>query len=163
MPFQPDPVWLLARVFGPAAGFLLTLVSAAGSADFQTLKGHGGPVMDIDVSLETGQVATASFDNSVGIWKDRVPQWLEGHAAAVKVVQFLDGSHLVSGGDDNELILWNTRNNSNRVLEGHTAKIMGLAVSPDKTTIASASWDARVGLWPVAAASRLILPDMQPG
>ena len=59
MPFQPDPVWLLARVFGPAAGFLLTLVSAAGSADFQTLKGHGGPVMDIDVSLETGQVATA--------------------------------------------------------------------------------------------------------
>ena len=88
MPFQPDPVWLLARVFGPAAGFLLTLVSAAGSADFQTLKGHGGPVMDIDVSLETGQVATASFDNSVGIWKDRVPQWLEGHAAAVKVVSF---------------------------------------------------------------------------
>ncbi|WP_297835463.1 c-type cytochrome [uncultured Roseibium sp.] len=150
MPFQPDPVWLLARVFGPAAGFLLTLVSAAGSADFQTLKGHGGPVMDIDVSLETGQVATASFDNSVGIWKDRVPQWLEGHAAAVKVVQFLDGSHLVSGGDDNDLVLWNTHDNSNRVLEGHTAKIMGLAVSPDRTTIASASWDARVGLWPVA-------------
>jgi len=128
---------------------MVTLSGFAQAADFQTLKGHGGPVMDIDVSSETGQVATASFDNSVGLWSDRTPLWLEGHAAAVKVVSFVDGDRLVSGGDDNDLILWNRAEGSSRVLDGHTAKVMGLAVSPDGRLIASASWDARIGLWPV--------------
>lgn len=105
--------------------------------------------MDIDVSRETGQVATASFDNSVGLWSGRTPRWLDGHAAAVKVVAFVDGEHLVSAGDDNDLILWRAADGSSRVLEGHTAKVMGLAVAPDRSLIASASWDARIGLWPV--------------
>ena len=106
--------------------------------------------MDIAVSAETGQVATASFDNSVGLWAGRTPHWLEGHAAAVKVVDFVDGDRLVSAGDDNDLILWNRSDGSSTLLKGHTAKVMGLAVSPDRSLIASASWDARIGLWPVA-------------
>jgi len=136
-------------------GFLITLLISAGAttlakaADFETLKGHGGPVMDITVSEDTGQVATASFDNSVGVWTTRVPTWLEGHAAAVKTVKFVDGAQVVSGGDDNRLIVWNLFDGSSKVLEGHTAKVEGLAVSPDRSLIASASWDTRVGLWPV--------------
>jgi cytochrome c len=119
------------------------------AADFQTLKGHGGPVMGIAVSPDNGAVATASFDNSVGIWKGRLPQWLEGHEAAVKVVKFVNGEQIVSAGDDNDLILWNLKNRSKVRLEGHTAKIMGLAVSPDRKLVASASWDSRIGLWPM--------------
>ena len=47
---------------------VLLLVSAhAARAEFTTLKGHGGPVMGIAVSRRDGQVATASFDNSVGL------------------------------------------------------------------------------------------------
>jgi cytochrome c len=120
------------------------------AADFQTLKGHGGPVMDIDVSLESGAVATASFDNSVGVWTGRAPRWLEGHAAAVKVVRFVDGERVVSAGDDYDLLLWDLGEGTSARLEGHTAQVMGLAVSPDSTLIASASWDSRIGLWPVA-------------
>jgi len=138
---------------------MVALSSFAQAADFQTLKGHGGPVMDIDVSSETGQVATASFDNSVGLWTGRTPRWLEGHAAAVKVVAFVDADRLVSAGDDNDLILWNEADGSSALLEGHTAKVMGLAISPDGSLIASASWDSRVGLWPVSGGA----PDFLEG
>ncbi len=122
----------------------------AGAAEFQTLKGHGGPVMDISVAKENGLVATASFDNSVGVWSGRMPQWLEGHEAAVKAVTFVDKERLVSAGDDNDLILWDLKTGSQTKLEGHTAKVVGIAVSPDKKLIASASWDSRIGLWAIA-------------
>lgn len=119
-----------------------------GAAEFQTLKGHGGPVMDITVSNWTGMVATASFDNSVGVWSGRSPTWLDGHEAAVKAVTFLDHNRIVSAGDDNDLIVWDLKGGSKERLEGHTAKVVGIAVAPDKKLIASASWDARIGLWP---------------
>lgn len=134
---------VLAAAFGLLAG------RSAMAADFQTLKGHGGPVMGIAVDPETGTVATASFDNSVGLWTDRTARWLEGHAAAVKAVAFVDRQKIVSAGDDNHLIRWDLQNGDKAVLEGHTAKVAGLAVSPDKKLVASASWDARVGLWPL--------------
>ena len=51
-----------------ALAILLAFCAAAVSAqEFTTLKGHGGPIMGIAVSPQ-GQVASASFDNSVGLW-----------------------------------------------------------------------------------------------
>ncbi|WP_208997122.1 c-type cytochrome [Roseibium denhamense] len=135
-----------------ALGFSLACAAAsapARAAEFSTLKGHGGPIMDITVSADTGIVATASFDNAVGIWTGRDPEWLDGHEAAVKTIRFLGQTKAVSGADDNKLILWDLETGQNTKLEGHTAKIMGLAVSPESGLIASASWDAKVGLWNV--------------
>ncbi len=147
--FLPD-LCSSAKWAGPLAPlWMWSFMTLAAAADFQTLKGHGGPIMDIAVLRETGRVATASFDNSVGLWTGRTPRWLEGHEAAVKAVRFVDEQRIVSGGDDNDLILWNITDGASRRLEGHTAKVAGLAVSPDKRLVASASWDARIGLWPV--------------
>ncbi|MEM9630254.1 MAG: c-type cytochrome [Pseudomonadota bacterium] len=137
--------------------FCTDLTSPVSGAEFQTLKGHGGPVMDISVSPTNGLVATASFDNSVGIWSGRTPRWLEGHEAAVKVVQFVDETRVVSAGDDNDLILWDLERGTKNRLEGHTAKVTGLAVSPDRKVIASASWDTRIGLWPVSGGEPVFL------
>ena len=77
-----------------AAGFLALGVAAfpAAAQEFTTLKGHGGPVMGLDVNDTTGRLATASFDNSVGLWDDRTPRWFEGHEAAVISVRFIDGT-----------------------------------------------------------------------
>ena len=46
-----------------------------------------------------GQIATASFDNAVGLWTDERPEWLDGHEAAVTTVHF-NHTALLSAGDD---------------------------------------------------------------
>lgn len=130
---------------------ILTLAGLpAKAADFRTLVGHGGPVMDAAVSPDGTHALTASFDNSVGYWTlsgDEVI-WLEGHTAAVKTVLFLDDGRAASGGDDFAVEIWDlaTGTQAHR-LEGHKGQVNGLAVSPDGETLASAAWDGAVRLW----------------
>lgn len=131
-----------------ACAGLLAAGAPAAAQDFTTLKGHGGPVMGIDVNPATGQVATASFDNSVGLWEGRDPRWLEGHDAAVITVQFLDEETAASGSDDFDVILWSLPDGAATRLEGHQGKVAEIALSPDGDTLATASWDGSIGLWP---------------
>ncbi len=128
-----------------SSAMLVLATGLAGAQDFTTLKGHGGPIMDIAVSA-TG-VVTASFDNSIGVWRERRPRWLEGHAAAVTSVAQGRDRVLVSGSDDFTVRLWS--NGENRVLGRHRGKVSDVAISPDNRTVASASWDGSIGLWPL--------------
>lgn len=123
---------------------VLVLPGIAFGQEFYTLKGHGGPIMDIDVRED--QIATASFDNSVGLWDARAPEWFEGHRAAVNTVIFADDDILLSGGDDYDIIQWDLNAGTHRRLTGHQNKVIGLAVREDGL-IASASWDGAIGLW----------------
>lgn len=131
--------------------WLFAACCIAGSAqaqDFFTLKGHGGPIMDIAVSAD-GKIATASFDNAVGLWHAANPTWFDGHAAAVNAVTFLPDGSVISGGDDFQLRYWQ-RDGESKLVGDHTAKVMAIAASPQAGLIASASWDATIGLWPLA-------------
>ncbi|SDW51783.1 cytochrome c [Ruegeria halocynthiae] len=119
----------------------LALAPLPASAEFFTLKGHGGPIMSIATAPD-GRIATASFDNSVGIWTRQNPEWLEGHEAAVNSVVF-NGTAIYSAGDDFTLRRWP----GGEIVGQHKGKIVGLAAS--KTHIATASWDGTIGLWPV--------------
>lgn len=138
-----------------AAFCLVQAAAGAAAQDFSTLKGHGGPVMGIAVSPD-GQVATASFDNSVGLWSDRSPTWLEGHDAAVTAIAFGPGGELVTGSDDFTVRLWGE---APVILGRHLGKVASVAVSPDGAWVASGSWDGSVGLWPVAGGARRELPS----
>lgn len=120
---------------------------AASAGEFFTLKGHGGPVMA--VAVNGTRIATASFDNSVGIWTSQQPVWFEGHRAAVNAVAFIDDAYAVSAGDDFAVILWDLATGAGLRREGHQGKIKSLSVSPDRQIVASASWDGSIGLWPV--------------
>jgi len=116
------------------------------SGEFFTLKGHGGPVMGLAVAPASGQIASASFDNAVGLWNGTQPLWLDDHRAAVNVVAFVGDGQLVSGGDDFRLLLWDTDGRTAVELTRHDGKIAGLAVSPDGRHVASASWDGSIGV-----------------
>lgn len=130
----------------------LSLCAGAAAADgFRILEGHGGPIMG--VASSGGVAATASFDNSVGLWAggSGPPRWLEGHEAAVKSVILVGDRRVVSGGDDNVGIIWDRDTGAVlHRLEGHNAKIMSVRASPDGALIATASWDRRIGLWDTA-------------
>ena len=94
----------------------------------------------------SGQVATASFDNSVGLWKEKRAEWFEGHRAAVNTVHFFSEDWLASAGDDNTLWLWSLESGEGTKIATHTAKIVDIAHAPDGKTVATASWDATIGL-----------------
>ncbi len=130
-------------------GFAMVLALPANAQEFFTLQGHGGPIMDIAVSPD-GQIATASFDNAVGLWDGSKPVWYDGHKAAVNVTTFWTDDIILSAGDDFEVLVW-TDPQTPRVLGRHEAKVMALAVSQSAGLVASASWDGSIGLWPLAA------------
>ena len=130
----------------------------AAAADFRTLVGHGGPVMDAAVSSDGSHALTGSFDNSVGYWTlggDQVI-WLEGHKAAVKTVLFLEDGRAASGGDDFAVEIWDLATGERlHRLEGHQGQVNGLALSPDGKTLASAAWDGALRLWDVETGAAL--------
>ncbi len=117
----------------------------ASAQEFTTLKGHGGPIMGISVSPD-GQVASASFDNSVGLWTDGVPSWLEGHDAAVIAVDHTLAPLVISGSDDFRVLLWRPDTDAPLEVSRHQGKIADIAVAPDKASIATAGWDGFIHL-----------------
>lgn len=122
------------------------------AAEFFTLKGHGGPIMDIATD-NGGRIATASFDNSVGLWTDGTPVWLEGHDAAVNAVA-LSGTDIYSAGDDFTLRQWP----GGGIIGRHGGKIVDIAVSDRH--VATAGWDGAIGIWPRAGGKgRLLGPS----
>ncbi len=118
----------------------LALIPLPAWSEFFTLKGHGGPIMGIATDTD-GRIATASFDNSVGLWTAQTAEWLEGHEAAVNSVAF-NGTALYSAGDDFTLRKWP----GGQVVGQHKGKIVGIATS--QTHVATACWDGTIGLWP---------------
>ncbi|MCV2874333.1 c-type cytochrome [Defluviimonas sp. WL0050] len=141
-------MWRRGETCGVLAAVLWIASVGFGLAqDFFTLKGHGGPVKGIAVGAD-GTIVTASFDNSVGVWRDGIPQWLEGHDAAVNAVIYPGEGRIVSAGDDFSLRLWD--DDGGHVLGRHLGKVVRLALSPDGTRVASASWDGTARIWPLA-------------
>ncbi len=125
---------------------LLALMAAPAAAqEFTTLKGHGGPIMGLSVSAD-GRVASASFDNAVGVWADGVPVWLEGHDAAVVAVDQSLAPLVISGGDDFRVLLWRPDQADPIEVTRHQGKVADIAVSTVGPHIATAGWDGFVNL-----------------
>jgi len=135
---------------------LLLMASPLLGGEFFTLSGHGGPIKGIAVGPE-GRIATASFDNSVGLWQGDQPQWLEAHEAAVNTVAFVDADTLISAGDDFAVYRWDLTTGQGQRLGQHQGKVMSLAVAPDSLSVASASWDGSIGIWSLSGAAAQFL------
>ena len=128
------------------ASFLASVAVPLAAQEFFTLKGHGGPIMDIAVA-PNGQIATASFDNSVGLWTDGTPLWLEGSRAAVNTVIHPYPGLIFAAGDDFVIRGRSIDDDTPVEIGRHDAKITDLAIAPGGGFLASASWDATIGIW----------------
>jgi cytochrome c len=131
----------------------LALAIAPASAHAQ-LRGHGGPVRAVAVSSDGLTAISGSFDSSAILWsltRNAADQVLRFHESAVNAVAILGADRQVSGGEDGKIAVWRRGVSvPERTFAGHTAPIVSLAVSPDGSMIASASWDRSVRLWPLS-------------
>lgn len=146
--------------------FILTLgtiiAAALNAAIAQAqLAGHGGPVRSIAVSADGRNVLSGSFDSAAIRWSlaaAAAEQVLRFHADAVNAVVFLSDGRMATAGADAKIALWTAgRQQPDAVLEGHTAPIVGLALSPDGATLASAAWDGTARLWPLGGGAPRVL------
>jgi cytochrome c len=136
------------------AWIALSIVASTAINAIAQLRGHGGPVRALAVSQDGDTVLSGSFDQSGIIWslaRGAAKRVLRFHEGAVNAVAILPDGHLVTAGEDGRIAIWRTDvERPERILEGHSAPIVALALSPDGTMLASASWDRTIRLWPVA-------------
>src|SRR5690349_16248682 len=145
--------------------FVLVLVSVltiaiAASAQAQ-LRGHGGPVRALAVSPDGKIAVSGSFDTSVIRWsleRNAAIEVLRFHEGAVNAVAYLSDGRVATAGEDGRIALWRSGEpQPAAVLEGHTAPVVALAVSPDGKMLASASWDHSARLWPLDGSAPRVL------
>ena len=133
---------------------LLVLPVLGTGAGHAQLRGHGGPVRALAISSDGQTAISGSFDSTAIRWsltRNAAEQVLRFHADAVNAVVLLRDGRAVTAGADGRIAIWTSGSaEPDAVLEGHTAPIAALAVSPDGATLASASWDHTVRLWPLA-------------
>jgi len=140
----------------PAEG---TSAVATDSVDRSTgrgnLVGHGGPVKSVAADSSRSLVLTGSFDYAMMVWDvtdAEAPRQLfrhDEHDGAVNATAFVPGARLaLASGDDAALSVWNIDSGTREHrFEGHTAKVVDIAVSDDGAWAATASWDRSARLW----------------
>jgi cytochrome c len=117
------------------------------------LRGHGGPVRALAIAPDGTHAVSGSFDTSAIRWSltlNTAEQVLRVHDGAVNDVAYLKDGRIVTAGADAHIAIWTPgQQQPDRIFDGHTAPIASLAVSPDNTMLASASWDRTIRLWPL--------------
>jgi cytochrome c len=129
------------------------------------LRGHGGSIRALAVSPDGATALTGSFDTSAIRWSLRhnlAEQVLRLHESAVNAVAILNDGRAVTAGADAIIGIWMPgKPVPDAILGGHEGPIVSLAVSPDGTTLASASWDRTVRLWLLAGGPPVVLEGHQ--
>lgn len=140
---------------------LLALSSLAMTPAFAQLRGHGGPVRALAISADGQTAISGSFDSTAIRWslaRNAAEQVLRFHDDAINAVALIGDGRAATAGADGRIAIWTAGNTRpDAVLEGHTAPIAALAVSPDGATLASASWDHTVRLWPLTGGAPRVL------
>ena len=141
----------------------LAVLSIGATSAFAQLRGHGGPVRALAISPDGLSAISGSFDSTAIRWsltRNAAEQVLRFHSDAVNAVAWLRDGRTATAGADGRIAIWTSgKAEPDAVLEGHTAPIVALAASPDGTTLASASWDHTVRLWPLAGGAPRVLEE----
>ena len=165
----PDGTWLASggedgtvRIWDPATG-----------QQRAALTGHDGAVRAVAIAPDGTWLASAGEDGTVRIWDPATGRQqaavLTGPDGAVRAVAIApDGNWLASGGDDGQVRIWDPATGRQRsrprrprpgarltrdrpgvqfAIAGHDGVVSAVAIAPDGTWLASASYDGTVRIW----------------
>ncbi|HKV10684.1 MAG TPA: AAA family ATPase [Thermoanaerobaculia bacterium] len=117
------------------------------------LRGHEGAVTSCAV-IRGGQIAVSgSTEGTVRLWSlddGRLLRTYQGHQAAVTSVIAIPNGGALSGSLDRTIRMWSLEQDSYSpvtTFEGHSLGVLGLALSPGGTRLASWSYDRTVRVW----------------
>ena len=114
----------------------------------RSMKGEGGMVLALDYSPSTNKLATGTIDGTVEVWNldEAVPVLRKNvHVGAVRTVLFSENETLLSGSDDDNLIVWDLKNNTHKNIKTNHDGVMGISIIED--ILASVGMDGVVRLW----------------
>src|SRR5262249_8027372 len=120
-----------------------------GTALLRTLTGHSASVSGIAITDDGRRAASVSSDGTLKVWD--VEGARAGRAFPAKpgwvVVLSCDGKRAVSSSGNN-LIVWDLQGGVEwRVLQGHSDRVLGVALSADGRRAASGARDCKVKVW----------------
>ena len=107
------------------------------------------------ISADGKTAVSGSFDSSAIRWsltRNAAEQVLRFHESAVNAVALAPDGRIVTGGEDGKIAVWQPGSPTPRhgAAKATSRRSSALAVSPDGATLASASWDRTIRLWPLA-------------
>jgi WD40 repeat protein len=114
------------------------------------LQGHTSFVQSVSFSPDGKMLATASYDNTVKLWRrdGSLFKTLKGHKEPVMSVRFSpDGKTIASGSQDGTVRLWDNNGNFIQFIQAHQHWVMSISFSRDGKTIATGGQDGTVKLW----------------
>ena len=131
------------------------------------LRGHGGPVRALAISPDgyDGDLRAASISPAIrwSLARNAAEQVLRFHDGAVNAVAMLPGRphrHRRRGRPHRDLAAGRAPADR-RCSKATPRRSSALAVSPDGTTLASASWDRTIRLWPLEGGEPRVLEGHQ--
>lgn len=123
----------------------------------RALDAHKGPVNHLAVSLDGKWLATAGDDGTVRLWKtDKLarPKKLEGHTNYVRQVAFARDA-LVSVSEDGTARVWSLEDGRCLHTLEHGQEVMSLAVTEDRSLLATATLNSAMHLWDARTGQKL--------
>ncbi|PRT54865.1 Ribosome biogenesis protein YTM1 [Wickerhamiella sorbophila] len=112
---------------------------------------HDDWVSSVDINDASQKIVTGSYDGVVRLWdfSGNVTDQLAGHTGAVKSIQWVSDSHLVSAGADRNLCLWKLGDEKAKIaciFQGHTGPVNSTCTLASGKIISGSS-DGTLKVW----------------
>ena len=142
--------WIIIRELYPRS--VVRILDTNTGGEIYEMAGHKNSVIEMALSPDKTRMATASRDQSIGLWdisKKQKIAMLHGHLGCVQHVAFSpDGNRLISSSEDHTVRIWDAHTGESlAVLTGHTNDVLRASYTADGKTIVSASRDGSIRLW----------------